>query len=583
MKRIDMTEIRRRNSVEARQLPDAWHPVLRRVLSGRGIKEESDLDTSLKGLTHVRELSGVAAAVRRLISAAKGNESILIIGDYDADGATSTAVAWRALRRMGVKNVGYLVPDRFQFGYGLTPEIVGVAKTKHPNLIVTVDNGISSLEGVEAARSFGIDVIVTDHHIPGKELPNAVAIVNPNLVGDKFPSKNLAGVGVIFYVMSALKTALLNEGWFETRKIAAPNLAELLDLVALGTVADVAVLDQNNRRLVANGIARIRAGKGNPGINALIEASARQNWKIDTADLGFAIGPRINAAGRMADMSVGIQCLVSDDDSTCQELAAELDSLNRDRREKERAMNEEAVSIAESLFSESKRFAPSAICIHRDHWHKGVLGITAARVKDRYYRPVVAFANSDDGTLTGSARSIEGLHIRDVLERMVSIEPDLILRFGGHAMAAGLSIRKSDLERFASVFSKVVEGRLGEDLLNRIVLTDGVLEDDELSLEFAEMIANAAPWGHGFPEPVFDGVFEITDRKVVGIDHAKLKILQEDGEVEVDAIAFGAAHERWFKESAKIKAAYKLGVNDYSGVKTLQILLHYVERVEFAN
>ena len=565
--------------MEADQLPHSWNPVLRRVLSARGVKHESDLDTSLKVLAHVRQLSGVTSAVKRLVFAAKQNESILIIGDYDADGATSTAVAWRALRRMGLQKIGYLVPDRFHFGYGLTPEIVEVAKTKEPNLIITVDNGISSLDGVESARSYGIDVIVTDHHLPGSELPNAVAIVNPNLAGDEFPSKNLAGVGVIFYVMSALKTALVKEEWFEKKKIKVPNLTDLLDLVALGTVADVAVLDQNNRRLVANGIARIRAGEGNPGIKALIDTAARETHKIDTADLGFAIAPRINAAGRMADMSVGIQCLVSDNNATCQGLALELDRLNRERREKERAMNDEAVSIAESLFSDKVENTPSAICIYRNHWHKGVLGITAARVKDKYYRPVVAFADADDSTLTGSARSIEGLHIRDVFEKMIAIEPDLIIRFGGHAMAAGLSIKKNDLERFASVLSTVVEKQVGEDLLNRVMFTDGALEDEQLSLEFAEMLTNAAPWGHGFFEPTFDGVFKIVNRKVVGADHAKLKIRQDHGKVEVDAIAFGAANQTWFENSLKIRAVYKLGVNDYLGVKTLQMILNYVESV----
>ncbi len=570
----------RRTASGAERLPTHWHAVTRRVLAARGVCSEADLDTALAGMHDVAALGGSAAAAGLIATTVGSGGRILVVGDFDADGATSTALALRALRAMGVRNADYLVPNRFEYGYGLTPGIVALARERDPALIITVDNGVSSVEGVAAAAAAGIRVLVTDHHLPGAVLPAADAMVNPNLDGDPFPSKNLAGVGVIFYVMSALRAHLRARGWFEAKRIAEPRLADLLDLVALGTVADVVPLDHNNRRLVAQGLARIRAGRCQPGIAALVDVAGRSRTRLSSADLGFALGPRLNAAGRLADMSLGIECLLSDDPARAAAMADELDRLNRERREIEGEMREHAFElIARALPSPAAAELPAAFCLHHEDWHQGVIGIVAARIKDRYHRPAIAFASGDDGQLKGSARSVPGLHIRDALDCVASRHPGLVPRFGGHAMAAGLTLAASRLHEFEAAFCEVVDRLLDEDARLKRLPSDGELAPQEFDLELARELAAVTPWGQGFPEPRFDGVFAIEDRRVVGQTHARLVLRPEGADDTVAAIAFGAADEAWFRDAERIRAVYKLDVNDYRGLETLQLVVDYAEAV----
>lgn len=570
----------RRRTVPTDAIPlDGLHPVTQRVLAARGVRTPDDIDVSLGGLADVTLLGGIGQAVTLLAAAVEDGERILVIGDFDADGATSTALALRALTAMGASNVGYLVPNRFEFGYGLTPEIVALAAQQKPHLIVTVDNGVSSVAGVAAAHERGIRVLVTDHHLPGAELPAADAMVNPNLDGDGFPSKALAGVGVIFYVMAALRARLRERGWFQRPGMREPNLAELLDLVALGTVADVVPLDDNNRRLVAQGLKRIRSGNCLPGISALINVAGRNRARLGASDLGFAIGPRLNAAGRLADMSLGIECLLSDRPARCATIATQLDELNRERRDIEQAMREEAFAIVADLLPDNDGIPPDAITVHDADWHQGVIGIVAARVKDRFHRPVVAFATADDGRLKGSARSIPGVHIRDALDAIAARHPEIISHFGGHAMAAGLTIEADRLAAFERAFADVVGDMLSAEVRDKLLLSDGMLMPDDFSLALARELADCAPWGQGFPEPRFDGRFHVEDRRVVGTDHLRLVLRAADGDNTVAAIAFGAADEPWARDAGTIDAYYKLDVNDYRGVDTLQLVVEYAEAV----
>lgn len=558
-------------------LPSALHPVTRRVLAARGVLEPAALDTSLAGLAKPTGLDGLTCAAARIAAALTGGERMLVIGDFDADGATSTALALRAMRAMGAAAADFLVPNRFEYGYGLTPEIVDLAAASAPALIITVDNGIASVEGVARAAAHGIDVVITDHHLPGARLPAAAAIVNPNLPGDAFPSKHLAGVGVIFYVMSALRARLRELGWFDEQRIEPPNLARLLDLVALGTVADVVRLDQNNRRLVAQGIERIRAGQCQPGVAALADAAGRDRTRLSAGDLAFALGPRLNAAGRLADMSVGIECLLSDDPARCAAIAGELDRLNRERREIEGEMRDQAFAAIESeLRRWSEDALPSAFCVFDESWHPGVVGIVAARIKERFHRPAIAFAPGDGGMLKGSARSIPGLHVRDALDAVASANPGLLDRFGGHAMAAGLSIERERFSEFARAFQAAVEARVEREALEQVIATDGALAEDEFDLGLARELAAVAPWGQGFPEPRFAGLFRIADRRVVGGDHARL-VLETDGGTVVHAIAFGAARQPWFIDAERVLAVYKLDVNAWRGAETLQLVVDYAE------
>ena len=561
-------------------LPGELHAVTQRVLTARGITDGQALDTSLKGLAPADKLGAIDAAAELIEAVMVSNERILVIGDFDADGATSTAVALRALSAMGAPNVAYLVPNRFEYGYGLTPEIVALAATQSPALIITVDNGISSVEGVASAQQNGIRVLITDHHLPGRVLPQADAIVNPNLPGDRFASKCLAGVGVIFYVMTAVRARLRNSGWFDKSGLAEPNLAELLDLVALGTVADVVPLDHNNRRLVAQGLARIRAGRCQPGITALIDASGRSRARITASDLAFALGPRLNAAGRMSDMSVGIECLITEDTHRCAAIADELNQLNRERRAVEGTMRDQAfASIEKTILPKAGDALPVAFCIFQDDWHQGVVGIVASRIKDHFHRPAIAFAPVDDATIKGSARSIPGLHIRDTLDAVATANPGLLTRFGGHAMAAGLSLERDAFDQFQSAFIAEVASRLEDDALDRVIATDGELKSDEFSMDLARELAMVIPWGQGIPEPRFAGHFRIEDRRIVGGSHARLVLKPASGGDTVAAIAFGAAGETWYADAKDIAAVYKLDINDYRGIESLQLVIDYAEMI----
>lgn len=502
---------------------------------------------------------------------AKGRK-IVIVADFDADGATSCALAIRGLRAMGANNISYLVPNRFEYGYGLTPEIVAVAQQLDPALIVTVDNGISSLRGVKAAKEAGIRVLVTDHHLPGAELPEADVIVNPNMRENGFPSKNLAGVGVMFYVLIALRQKLNETGWFLGQGIAPPNLAALLDLVALGTVADVVPLDHNNRILVYQGLQRIQAGCCCAGIKALAEVADRSLPRLVSSGLGFALGPRLNAAGRLEDMSLGIECLLTDDPFTAVELARRLDSLNKTRREIEQEMQQQAVDQLSSLQLSDK--LPYGLCLYRKEWHQGVVGILAARIRESCNRPVIAFApGEEDGVIKGSARSINGLHIRDVLDTVAASNPLLLQKFGGHAMAAGLTLQRTDLDAFSRAFDLEVRRRIGSESLLGVVRSDGNLEAGDLQLELAELLRGAGPWGQGFPEPLFDGFFSVVQRRVVAKKHVKLILRPLEGGNPVDAIAFNQANRDTGADA--IHAAFRMDINEYRGKRSLQLLIEH--------
>ena len=573
--------IRRREPVARPDLHP--HPVLARVFAARGIEAPAELDARLAALQPPAALGGLAAATELLARALAEDWRILLVGDYDADGATSTALAVHALRAMGSASVDYLVPNRFEYGYGLTPEIVAVAAGRDPQLIVTVDNGIASVEGVAAARAAGIRVLVTDHHLPGRALPAADAIVNPNAPGCDFPSKALAGVGVIFYVLSALRARLREAGWFAARGLAEPNMADYLDLVALGTVADVVPLDRNNRVLVEQGLRRLRAGRARPGIAALFEVGRRAPSRAVASDLGFAIGPRLNAAGRLDDMSLGIECLLAERIDSARSMAAELDALNRERREIETGMRAEAMAAVAQLIAQLDGAVPAALCVHRADWHQGVIGIVAGRVKEALHRPVIAFAPSSEegageGQLKGSARSIPGLHIRDVLDALATRHPGLVTRFGGHAMAAGLSLSAARLDEFRDAFVTEVEAALGGAPPDRELLSDGELDESELTLELAGLLKFAAPWGQQFAEPCFDGVFEVLSRRIVGETHLKLSLRPVGGRGAIDAIAFGWAERD--PGAVRLRAVYKLDVNEWRGEQRLQLLIEHLELAE---
>ena len=556
------------------QFPAGLHPVLQRVYAARAVKSADDLDTSLGRLIPPAALGGLPAAVKLLQDALTNHHCIVIVGDFDADGATSCALCVRALRAMGAGQVHYLVPNRFEYGYGLTPEIVTVAAALQPDLIVTVDNGISSIDGVAAARQQGISVLITDHHLPGEQLPAADAIVNPNLVGDNFPSKHLAGVGVAFYVMLALRARLREQGWFEKEAIPEPNLAQYLDLVALGTVADVVPLDRNNRILVQQGIQRMRAGHCAPGIRALLEVGGRQLARIVAADLGFVVGPRLNAAGRLDDMSIGIECLLTDDAAAADQMAARLDGLNRERKEIESDMQARALTAIAGLKLDDAQL-PVGLCLYDPDWHQGVIGILAARIKERFHRPVIAFARSGPGELKGSARSVTGLHIRDALDAVAARHPDLIAKFGGHAMAAGLSLPEDHYPAFAAAFDEEVSRHLSRDELSGVIYSDGELSGQELSLETAQLLRDASPWGQGFPAPVFEGNFNVVSHRVVGQRHLKMTLSPERGGSQIDAIAFNT--EVLPRGRQQVHLAYRLDVNEFRGIISPQLIVEYME------
>ena len=550
------------------------HPLLSRLYISRGVKSESELELSLSELLPFQDLKGIGAAINLLQQALLLQQRILIIGDFDADGATSSALAMKALAGFGARNVGYLVPNRFQFGYGLTPEIVEVAKQKQPDLIVTVDNGISSLEGVAAAKSAGIKVLITDHHLAGSQLPDADAIVNPNQPGCGFAGKNTAGVGVIFYVMIALRAQLRTLNWFEQQLLPEPNLADYLDLVALGTVADVVPLDRNNRILVKQGLQRIRGGKSVAGIRALLEVSGREAQTLVASDLGFALGPRLNAAGRLEDMSLGIECLLCDDEASAFAMARELDELNQTRKEIESEMKQQALDSLSEVDIEAELVG---VCLYNPDWHQGVIGILASRIKDRYHRPTVVFADAGDGEIKGSARSIAGFHIRDALDLLASRYPQLLEKFGGHAMAAGLSIKKADFQVFAAAFDQVARELLNAEDLAQTVFSDGVLVSEHRSLEIAQLVRDAGPWGQHFPEPQFEGEFNIVQQRLVGERHLKLKLRVDDEQQVLDAIAFFVDLEKWPTLATRLRMVYRMDVNEFRGQRSLQFVVEYME------
>ncbi|NJD32084.1 MAG: single-stranded-DNA-specific exonuclease RecJ [Gammaproteobacteria bacterium] len=554
----------------------ALHPALRRVYAARGLSDDQDLDLGLERLLPVSTLGGVDAAVDLLLQCHRSAGRVLVVGDFDADGATSTAVVVRQLRRLGFSDPGFLVPDRFKYGYGLTPEIVRVAVPMRPSLIVTVDNGVSSLDGVAEARRAGIPVLVTDHHLPGHSLPDAAAIVNPNLPGEAFGSKALAGVGVAFYVMAALTRRMREAGLVPGG--AETNPADLLDLVALGTVADVVPLDVNNRILVAQGLRRIRAGRCAAGLRALLEVAQRRLETVVAQDLAFQAGPRLNAAGRLEDMSLGIECLLTASVTEAKEYAGRLSLLNSERREIETRMQQEALAKSDTLVASLEGHVPAGLCLFDGGWHQGVIGLVASRIKERVHRPVIAFAPGERGWIKGSARSVPGVHVRDALDAIATRHPGLLEKFGGHAMAAGMTIRDSRFEEFERAFAEEVERRIDPDTLSGDLHTDGPLLPGEFNADTASALREGGPWGSGFPEPQFDGRFGVADARIVGDRHLKLRLKALSGEF-VDAIAFrylddgGAPAPRPQQE---IELVYRTSLDEYSGVRRLQLVSEWL-------
>ena len=543
-------------------------PLLARLYAARGVSDAAELELALAGLAPVGSLGGVEAAAELVAQHLERGEQILVVGDFDADGATSTALLVRVLRALGGKPA-YLVPDRFVHGYGLSPALVRDAAVHRPALLITVDSGINCHAGVALARDMGMKVLVTDHHLPGEVLPTATAIVNPVLPGQDFPSRCLAGVGVAFYLAAAL-----------ARRMGADRglVPGLLDLVALGTVADLVPLDRNNRILVEHGLKRIRAGACCPGITALLEAGKRDPRNVVTTDLAFAAGPRLNAAGRLDDMSVGIECLLSDDPAHARQLATLLSSLNDERKQIEAEMQQQALNAIAGLeHGGMPDRLPPVLCVHRPGWHSGVVGLVAARLKERYHRPVVAFAADDSGLLKGSARSVPGLHIRDALADVDARHPGLIERFGGHAMAAGLSMAPAGLAVFRSALEAEVAARLEPGVLDGVIQSDGELPEEALCLATAELLRDAAPWGQGFPEPMFDGCFELLEARVVGLDHLKLRLRPAGGRRILDGIAFRQAERLGAARPPRLQLAYRLDVNEYAGVRSAQLVVEYLE------
>jgi single-stranded-DNA-specific exonuclease len=547
---------------------------LTRLYAARGVQSAAELDKGLARLIPYQQLKGLDSAVELLVQVLEQGQRMLIVGDFDADGATASTVGVLGLRMLGAAHVDYLVPNRFEYGYGLTPEIVAVALERQPQLLITVDNGISSVEGVAAAKAAGLTVLVTDHHLPGAELPAADAIVNPNQPGCDFPSKALAGVGVMFYVLLALRARLREAGWFNAQR-PEPNLAELLDLVALGSVADVVPLDANNRILVHQGLARIRAGRARPGLRAILEVAGRDHRRITSTDLGFILGPRLNAAGRLDDMALGIECLLCDDEALARDMAVQLDQLNQDRKAIEQGMQREALAQLKDLPLEDM---PFGLCLFEADWHQGVIGILASRMKERYHRPTIAFADAGDGVLKGSARSVPGFHIRDALDAVAAKHPELISKFGGHAMAAGLSLPQVNFAAFAAAFDAEVRRQLGADDLTGRLLSDGSLAVEEFHLPLAKELRNAGPWGQHFPEPLFHGVFQLVQQRIVGERHLKVVLKSECGSVQLDGIAFGVDRDVWPNPTVRwVDLAYKLDVNEYRGQETVQLLIAHIQ------
>lgn len=540
------------------------HPLLARLYAARGVKDKTELDYELKSLIPPSALTNTTAAAHLLADAIEAEAKLLIIGDYDCDGATATAVGVRALKMLGAE-VDFLLPDRFKLGYGLSPEIVDLAAQQSPDLIITVDNGIASIEGVARARELGIATLITDHHLPGESLPDAECIVNPNQPGCDFPSKCIAGVGVMFYVMLALRAELRERGFFADRP--EPNFASLLDLVALGTVADVVKLDRNNRILVSQGLKRMRAGQLQAGLEALFKAAGRDSKKATAMDLGFILGPRLNAAGRLADMRLGVEALLTDDMARALNIAQQLDALNRERREIESGMQEQAMILLESIDAND---AAPGIALFNESWHEGVVGILASRIKEKLHRPVFAFAPGEGGILKGSGRSIPGLHLRDALDLVAKRAPGVLLRFGGHAMAAGATIRAEDFEQFREQFAQVASELLAPADLTRTLETDGGLEGAYFSLEISRLLENEI-WGQGFPAPLFVDEFEVEQQRVLKEKHLKLRLRKSD--TRIDGIQFNFNKQ----PGHNTRIVYRLSINEYLGVETPQLMIEHLD------
>ncbi len=556
--------------------PQTLHPLLKRIYSSRLQQSFDETQLTFEQLLDPLSLKGVEQAAHIIIEAIEQQSKVLIVGDFDVDGATSTALAMRALPLFGIRQLDYLVPNRFNFGYGLSVGLVKEAIKLKPELIITVDNGISSIDGIKLARQHDIKVIVTDHHLAGEQLPDAQAIVNPNQPGDQFASKNLAGVGVMFYLLLGLRKCMREQQLFAKMAIKEPNLANFLDLVALGTVADVVPLDQNNRILVKEGLKRIRAGLCVPGISALLKVAGRQPATVVAADMGFAVGPRLNAAGRLDDMTIGIACLLADE-AEAFSIAQRLNELNQERRQIESEMQQSALAYLQQI--EADNINLSGVVLFDEDWHQGVIGILASRVKEKLHRPVVIMAAGDDQQIKGSARSIPGIHIRDVFAAVDTRHPGLIIKFGGHAMAAGLTIHEDGLQTFMQAFNSEVERIATDDILNREILTDGPLAANEFSFATIDLLEQAGPWGQGFPEPVFSGEFEVIQQRILKDRHYKLvlkpKLANADENLYLDGIAFnqldGTESQTLLPE--EIAISYKLNINEFNGNRNLQLMI----------
>ncbi len=569
-------KIIRRPKVDDSHLPAHLSPILKQIYASRGCGD-NDCELALANLLRPNTMKGLDLAAKLIADAMADNRKILIMGDFDADGATSTSVCLLSLKMMGAQQVDYLIPNRFDYGYGLSPEIVEVAYEKGAELLITVDNGISSVKGVAAAKALGMQVVITDHHLPGQQLPQADAIVNPNQVDCQFASKAIAGVGVAFYLMTSLRAELRQRDWFQRLAIAEPNLANLLDIVALGTVADVVSLDTNNRILIDAGLKRVRAGRCRPGITALLEVAKRSTSRIVASDFGFAVGPRLNAAGRLTDMALGVETLLCDDIMSARRMASELDGLNAERRDLEVGMQQEALKTLESL-SLNEADLPWGIALYQEDWHQGVIGILASRIKDKYHRPVIAFAKANDEEIKGSARSIKGLHMRDLLELINARNPGMIIKFGGHAMAAGLSIKPGEFARFNHAYGEAVRELLSPEQLTGELISDGELSPTQMNMELARILRDAGPWGQNFPEPLFDGYFRIVQQRIVGERHLKLVLETECGQTMVDAIAFNVDLKTWPDATIQFaQVVYKLDINEFRGNESLQLMVEQIE------
>ncbi len=569
----------------SRQVPnldhdlDFLHPTLQKIFISRGVTSSKELDHELQNLLPFNLLTNISQATSLICKHINLKNKILIIGDFDGDGATSTALAVAYFREIGV-DVDYLVPNRFEYGYGLSVELVAEAKKRNPDLLITVDSGIACLAGVKYAKELGLEVLVTDHHLPGETLPEADCIVNPNLKDDKFPSKNLAGVGVIFYVLLALRAKLKNDNWFELHNKPVINMAQFLDLVALGTVTDVVPLDFNNRLLVSNGLKRIQTGGCRVGIKALLKIAKKNYKNVTSTDLGFSVGPRLNAAGRLDDMSLGIECLLCEDPMSAFRIAENLDALNYERKVIEKEMKQEALTIIYNL-NISYNKLPLAFCLYQESWHQGVIGIVAARIKELYHRPVIVFAEDNQEFIKGSCRSIDGVHIRDVLQNVARKNPDLIKKFGGHAMAAGLSIKKTDFERFNLEFVAEISNHLKHDNIYGRCETDGQLEYHDMNVDFAKIIQQHGPWGQHFPEPAFFGDFIVLEKKLLSDSHYSFKLRPDIDNYlgsAIEAIIFNCQEASWFEERLfKVRIVYKLAINEFNNNIKLQLLVDHLE------